>query len=288
MGIYLAQLDWASIGQLRPDFTWLIFASIAAMATRLWFAQIWLTLLKRLGANVSGQYLELLAVYSKAWLGRYVPGGAVWIVGKVYFASKLGISKAKLAISSFLEGALQVIVVLISATALLAFDSRIKQFGDIWAWGLGLLSVVGFVMVLPPVFNRAVSTAYRLVKKQNFDPDNLPDGGTITAGIIGFAASAALSGFSYFLTAKALAPQLGVNELLYVIGTSNLASALSMLAVFAPAGLGVREAIQLATLLVIVSPVEAIAITVFIRLWSIAMDLVFYLIVLAIAKFKKA
>lgn len=280
--VYLSKIDWAGLSKITIDWWWLAVAALVSLLARFWFAQIWLFLLKRLGADLTGNHVNLYLVYSKAWLGRYIPGGAAWILGKIYFANKLGVSKTKLAISSFLEGALQIIVVLVSAAALLAFDPRVAQFGPLWVWGLIAISVVGLLAVYPPIFNRMVSFGYLKARKKQLDQADLPNHKTVALGILAFAGSAMISGLSFFFIAKTLAPNLSFNEVFFVIGTSNLASALSMLAVFAPAGLGVREAIQLTTLLLIVDPVTAVAITVFMRLFSILMDVVFYLGALAV------
>jgi uncharacterized membrane protein YbhN (UPF0104 family) len=59
-----------------------------------------------------------------------------------------------------------------------------------------------------------------------------------------------------------------------------------MLAVFAPAGLGVREGIQLSMLLLVMSPEQALVATVLMRLWSIVMDALFAALAWAIARKK--
>jgi uncharacterized membrane protein YbhN (UPF0104 family) len=232
-------------------------------------------LLRRLGANLAGQRLELFGVYSKSWLGRYIPGGATWILGKIYFATKLGISKAKLAISSFLEGALQVVVVLISASAMLAFDPHVASFGRGWVFALLAAAVVGLIAVYPPVFNRVISFGYAKLGRGTLDAQHLPSNSTVRFGIGGFALSSVLSGLSFYFVALAVDPNLGLKDLLFIVGCSNLASAVSMLAVFAPAGLGVRETVQLTMLLLVMPPETALVATVLMRLWSIVMDALF-------------
>ena len=280
--IYLTRIDWQGLSEITINPWWLLVATAVSLFTRFWFAEIWLFLLKRLGANLDGNRAKLFVVYSKAWLGRYIPGGAAWIFGKIYFASQVGVSKTKLAISSFLEGALQIIVVLVSAAALLALDPRASQFGPLWVWGLIAVCVVGLLAVYPPIFNRVVKFGYLKARKKQLDDADLPNNRTIGMGILAFGGSAIISGLSYFFIAKTLVPDLSFTDVFYVVGTANLASALSMLAIFAPAGLGVRETIQLTTLLVIMNPAQAVAVTVFMRLWSIVLDLVFWLGALAI------
>ena len=275
-GIYLSKINWDAFGDLTFDPLWLIAALVASVAVRYWFAAIWMFLLRRLGAHLDGNRLELFVVYAKAWLGRYIPGGAAWILGKIYFASKLGISKTKLGVSSFLEGVLQIIVVLISASAMMAFDSRIQSFGSTWGFGLIAIAVVGLASVYPPIFNRVTTWVFRRVRKSEIDAASLPSNQTIGWGILAFAVSSVLSGLSFFFIAKAVVPELGWDQALFIIGASNLASALSMLAVFAPAGLGVREAVQIATLLLVMSPEQALVVTVLMRLFSILMDALFF------------
>jgi uncharacterized membrane protein YbhN (UPF0104 family) len=253
----------------------MLAATAASIAVRYWFAAIWMFLLRGLKANLSGQERELFLVYAKSWLGRYIPGGATWILGKIYFATKLGISKAKLGISSFLEGALQIIVVLISAAGMLAVDPHVQKLGRGWVWALLAAAVVGLIVVYPAVFNRVIQFGYGKVRKQQLDTEHLPDNATIGKGILAFLVSSVLSGLSFYFVAAAVDPALDVSSVLFIIGASNLASALSMLAVFAPAGLGVREGVQLAMLLLVMSPEQALVATVLMRLWSIVMDALF-------------
>ena len=272
---YLTSIDWAALSSMAINWWFMGAATVASIAVRYWFAGIWMFLLTRLGADLTGQRGALFLVYAKSWLGRYIPGGATWILGKIYFATKLGISKAKLGISSFLEGALQIIVVLISAAIMLASDSRIATLGASWIWLLWLGAGVGLIAVFPPVFNRVLSFGFKLVRKVELDREHLPSTPTIGLGILSFLVSSILSGLSFFFVAAAVDPTLGWGDLLFVVGASNLASALSMIAVFAPAGLGVREGIQLAMLLLVMSPEQALVATVLMRVWSIVMDAVF-------------
>ena len=83
-----------------------------------------------------------------------------------------------------------------------------------------------------------------------------------------FVVSSLLSGLALYFVALSVAPELGISDLMFVLAASNLASAVSMVAVFAPAGVGVREAIQIAALLFVMSPEQAVAATLLMRLLS--------------------
>ena len=273
--LYLRSINWTTLQNVRINWWWMAAATLASIGVRYWFAGIWMFLLGSLKANLHGQRSELFLVYAKSWLGRYIPGGATWILGKIYFATKLGISKAKLGISSFLEGALQIIVVLISASAMLAVDPHVQSLGRGWVWALLLAAMVGLVAVYPAVFNRLIQFGYQKVRKESLEQEHLPNNATIGKGILAFMVSSVLSGLSFYFVAAAVDPNLGWDSLAFVVGASNLASALSMLAVFAPAGLGVREGVQLSMLLLVMNPEQALVATVLMRLWSIVMDALF-------------
>jgi glycosyltransferase 2 family protein len=272
---YLRGINWGALAKVQINWWWIAASTVASIAVRYWFAGIWMFLLTSLGANLTGQRTELFLVYAKSWLGRYIPGGATWILGKIYFAGKLGISKAKLGISSFLEGALQIIVVLISAAGMLAFDPHVQKLAHSWVWLLLAAAMAGLVTIYPPVFNRVIQFGYSKVRKQPLAAEHLPGTKTIGQGILAFLVSSILSGLSFYFVAAAVDPSLGWDSVLFIIGASNLASALSMLAVFAPAGLGVREGIQLAMLLLVMSPEQALVATVLMRVWSIVTDALF-------------
>ncbi len=277
---YLKGIDWVALSRVNINWWFMLAATVSSVLVRFWFAEIWMLLLRRLGAKLAGQRLELFVVYSKSWLGRYIPGGATWILGKIYFATKLGISKAKLAISSFLEGALQIVVVLITASAMLAFDPHVASLGRGWVVALLGAAILGLISVYPPVFNRVISFGYSKLGRGTLDFEHLPSNSTVGVGIGAFALSSVLSGLSFFFVAQAVAPNIGLQDLLFIVGCSNLASALSMLAVFAPAGLGVREAVQLSMLLLVMPAEAALVATVLMRLWSIVMDALFFALAL--------
>ena len=285
LGLYISSLDWQALSQISVGWQWVLVATLLGIVTRFWFARIWIFFLSKSGAKFSRpQRLELYEVYAKSWLGRYIPGSVTWVVGKVYFASKLGISKARLAISSFIEAVLQIVTVLLSASLLLLIDPRSYELAGNWIWVILAVAILGLVAVFPPVLRSYASKAYQLLRQAKLDESLIPSNRTLGSGVLLFVVSSLLSGLALFFVALAVDPELGLSELMFVLAASNLASAVSMVAVFAPAGVGVREAIQIAALLFVMSPEQAVAATLMMRLLSIVWDGLF----LVIAKGLKA
>lgn len=275
--LYIKNIDFSQFKSVHIDWRFVVIASVFGLAMRFWQIFIWFTLLRNLGAkDLKKSTRQLAYVYAKSWLGRYIPGTAPWILGKIYFASKHGISKSKLAVSSLLEGALQVSIVMAVAFAVLLFDARLNIIsGTLKLLMVGVL-IACVVAIYPPVFNRLISLAYKLLRKKKIDAEDLASNKTILQGALLYVIGALLSGTALFFIAKAIYPPLTYDNLLYVLGVSNLAGALGMLAIFAPSGIGVREGILLALLSVVMPAEYALLVTVTSRLWDVAMDGIFF------------
>lgn len=275
--VYLKSINYEEFKSASFVWYYLLISGILALFTRFFQAYIWVSLLKGLGATgLQGKWRPFLFVYAKSWLGRYIPGTAPWLLGKIYFASKHGVSKNKLAISSLLEGGLQVTVTMAVALVMLFSDSRFEVVDPQFKIILVGLLLACIITLIPPVFNKVISIIYKLIKKEPLASEHLVDAKTLFRGIAQYTFGAVISGFSLFFIAKAIYPELAYSNMIFVMGVGNLASAASMLAFFAPSGLGVRESIQL-TLLSVIMPTElALIVTVTTRLWGVVMDFIFF------------
>jgi len=273
---YVRRLDFTALNGTRPSFLWLVLASLLALAFRYWGVFTWRTMLRDLGARDVGSWGSSAYVYAKAWLGRYLPGKVGWILGKVYFGTALGIARERLVVGALIEALQQVAVTLLLALALLAFDTRVAVLS--WPERALLLAVaVALLLGMHPwVFNYVIQLARRLRRSAEPIPDAVVRSRTLLRGALMQGVGFALTGLSYVAFTLAWVPSLAVADMPFVLGAFNLAGAVGILAVFAPSGLGVREGMQL-LLLPLVMPKElAFVVTVAARVWSTAMDLVFF------------
>jgi glycosyltransferase 2 family protein len=274
--VYLLNIDFSVFATTQIAWWYLIAAAAFALSFRYWQTFIWITVLRGLGATGVRMNAELTFVYAKSWLGRYVPGTAPWILGKIYFASQHGVSKAKLAVGSLLEGAIQVAVLLATSAILLLLDPRLDVVDPSIKLVMVVVVVGAVVGLLPPVFNWLMSLAFRLLRRPALSAENRVRGRTILIAAGQYLFGAALSGLSLYFIVKAIYPDLPISDLLFVVAAGNLAGAASMLAFFAPGGIGVRETIQLVLLGVVVPKAIAVVAVVLTRLWGITMDLAFF------------
>lgn len=277
LALYLRSIDWSKLHGLQFNWWYVAAASAVALVGRYWQIFIWFVLLQSLGAQRLARHArQLVYVYAKSWLGRYIPGTAPWILGKIYFASRHGIPREKLGVSSLLEAALQIVVMLVLSFAMLLFDSRFDVIGSQTRLFMGLAIVLCLVALIPAVFNRLVSLAYRLLSKKRLADEHLATNGTIAKGASLYVVAALLNGVSFFFITKSLYPSLPLHDLMFVISANNLAGALGMLAIFVPSGLGVREGVQLVLLSTIMPKEISLIVVVVSRVWSVAVDFVFF------------
>lgn len=275
--IYLNSIDFSKFKNIHPDLNFLIAAGILGLAGRYWAVVDWLIILETLGAkNLNKHKTQLIYVFAKAWMGRYIPGTAPWILGKIYFAGQLGINKSKLAVSSLLESGLQIVATTAVAFVLLLFSHRFGAVDQQYKI-LMIIVLAGLVIaVLPPVFNSLMSFGYKLISKKILATEHLASGRTIVLGTAAYAVSALLMGLSTFFVAKAIYPGLNYQYLLFVVGADNLSGVAGMLAIFVPSGIGVRDGIFLALLSIIMPTETAFVITVATRLLHVILDVLFF------------
>lgn len=280
---YLRHVDFSKLTHLQFNGWYLLLATILALLSRYIGTFTWIIILRTLGAADIHLGRQLMYVYAKAWMGRYIPGTAPWILGKIYFASKHGISKQKLAVSSLLEGGIQIVTLLVFSLALLISDKRLNVLGAGFKVLMVAVAIAGIIVLLPPVFNRLFSLGYRLVRRKPMETGHLATNRTILYGAGLYLLSAAANGLSLFFIAKGIDPGLSYSNMVFAIGAASLAGAASMLAVFAPSGLGVREGIQLVLFALIMPKDLAVAVTIMTRLWSVGTDVIFWALSRAMA-----
>lgn len=275
--VYLKSIDTKQLEGLSVSWSLLLIGTVFGIATRYIGAITWLIILDSLGAkDIYKSKIELFYVYAKSWLGRYIPGTAPWILGKIYFASKHGISKTKLAISSILEASLQILTITILSSVFLFFDQSFNKKFENMKPLLVMAIILSIVTIIPKFFNVLLSTIHKFLKKKPLAKEHLVKTKTIIRGSSMYVVFAIFNGVSLFFIAKGIYPPLSYDNFLYVISVSNLAGIIGMLAIFVPSGIGVREG-ALVAMLAQIMPVEiAVSVAIITRVAGLIWDLIFF------------
>ena len=271
----LANLDYSSLSSLTLSPLWLVMATLVGIVARSNLVLIWHSLLRDFRPPKSIQFWRLHRAYARAWMGRYIPGKVVWIGAKVAFAPQLGLPKSKVAAATFVESVLQVALQFFWGLLALLLVPVVLESGEIpLAWLLAAFAIA-LIAVSPSVLRALLNLALRILRKDRLGVNDVPNYAALLRASIWALAATAVNGISYFLLYLSMGQSPSWEAFILVVGATSLAGALGMLAIFAPSGIGVREAALVLFFLQFTSLEVAVLYAVYSRLWSIVADLLF-------------
>jgi len=220
----------------------------------------WKLILDKL--DVSLPFLKGIKIMFYSQLGKYLPGKIWTFTGRMYFCQKVGIPNSKTFISMVLELALTVLSGILIFLISLLLGSRFKM--DINPFLLVIVAVLIITMIHPKILVRLINFFLRWLKKEQIKIDlNFSQIFVLTAYycIIWFCFGIAF----YFLinSVTFITP----SKIPIITGSFAISSTIGVMALFAPAGLGVREGI-LSLLLSNFFPLSlAILLSLLCRIW---------------------
>lgn len=272
---YLQDIDYDTLTQLSFDWSYFAIAVLLGLAFLFLGAFIWRVILRALGADALPHVSVSNSVYARSWMGRYIPGTVTWIAAKVYLASTWGISKSRLSVASLLEGASQVLALTFVGFILLGFDARFDAVSGPAKFGLIGLGLLVLIVLVPAVFNRLLGAAFKIIGRRPASHELRINGKAVGSAFGLYVIGGLIYGAASFFVIRSIAPEVVLSDIWFVIGAFSLASVAGMAAPFAPSGIGIKDGFQL-VLLTTILPLEiALAATILIRLWSVAIDILF-------------
>lgn len=206
-------------------------------------------------------------IYYHGQLGKYVPGSVWAVVAQAELGRTHRVSRARSAVVAL--AALAVLLVVGGAVAVVGLAAASPGSLSTYWWAVAVVPL-GIVGLLPPVFNRLVALALRLVRRGD-DP--------VRVAGPGLARSAAwallmwlLFGAHAAVLVTALAP--GDPGRAAVLGTAAFALAwvVGLLVVVAPAGAGPREAALVLALAPVLSSADALLVALVSRVLMVVAD----------------
>jgi uncharacterized membrane protein YbhN (UPF0104 family) len=248
-GFFLAVIVFAffavrsQYAEVSKDVSRLSIASIigvlCAVGASLWFLMLsWRRILTDLGSHL--HVSSTARVFFIGQLGKYLPGSVWPVLAQVELARAYQVPRARTAATAIVSTFLNLVGALIVAAALLPL--AVKGTG----WRLVLIAglIVSLIIASPPFLNRILGLGLRLVRRNQMEI-RLSARGTIVA--IGYAAAAwVMQGLGVYALSASIGD--GLRLLPLSIAIYAAASALGIVVVIAPAGLGVREPVIVAGL----------------------------------------
>jgi glycosyltransferase 2 family protein len=247
---------WAEAAPLLRDADRLDVAIACALLAvyYLIFVLGWLWILHALGLRV--RYRVALQSEMVSMLAKYVPGGVWTPAARVVALRRYGITDTPTVLGSIaLEAGLSAVA------GVLVFVGSLATVEDVEAplWPLVAFAVVVTVLLYPPVFR---ALARRLLKP--FGASELPPlrHRTLLGLIAYYAVTWVFGGLAILYLLRSLGGDVGFEAVPYLGGVGAVGAIVAVVSVFAPSGLGVREASMYGLLLAVTTKGVALGATV--------------------------
>ena len=261
--------SWQDLAEYQFSLSWPLVAVSLLLAAGYYFSnsQAWRYAVRRSGQQVS--VLQAYRLYALSLFGRYVPGKAWLALVRMELGARLGISRTATAVALLYENGLQLTTgVVFSAAVGAALFAGGSQTGPAAALAVGLCAVA----MSPPIFYRLLNLLLRAAGKEPFAKKDQLRFGHLAKMVVFFVFVWTCGGISLYALGVALDPDLK-GRLLHMVVIFTISQILGFVAVFAPGGLGVREATQIYLLEQITTPEQAIILPLLSRLVMVAAEL---------------
>ena len=261
----VGSLDWSAV-HFRPGYVALAFLSVVAARTTILL--IYRPLLEPFCGRLG--FADLAPLSWIPMLGRYVPGKVFSVAWAVSMLRKRGTSTAAAVSVPFLMMGLAVLTGLLVAVPLTLSQPIRDRIPAAWAWCAALL-VPGIVCLHPKVLGAAGNFVLRKLKREGTVV--LPSVGRYLAAVGAILAQLVCAGVGLWLLSRSLT-DVSIVWLPVFISATGLAASIGFLAIFAPAGIGVREGILLVILLPAVGEGVAAVIVIAVRCLQTVVEIV--------------
>lgn len=224
------------------------FAVLALLTLAAYFAlgaEAWRRLVVALGGELG--YRGAFHTLYYANVAKYLPGSVWSLVGRVVLCRRLGVSSFVASAALLMDAVCQVVAgVIVGLVALPTFAASgpLGERAALIPLAAALVAVV--IGMHPAVLNAALTAAEQLLARLG-RPRALPRVpyryGFVLAMLLFYTFNWAVLGLGFALLGQALSPvPLAAGQLLMLAGAFTIAWNVGVFALFAPAGLGVREA----------------------------------------------
>jgi glycosyltransferase 2 family protein len=261
--VVLAFLGWALRDVWRDAIPRLADADLLTLAAALLvlaayyclFVVGWQWILAAFGIRVP--YRLALQAEMASMLAKYVPGGVWTPLARIMWLRRVGkVESTSLVLSSILlEAGLSAVAgILVFTAGLAAVEAVDAPLLPLFAFGL-----VTAVLLHPRVFTALARALFRRFDAP--EPPRLPYRSLV--GLLAYYAFTWLvGGAALYLLLRSLAADPGLETIPYLGGAAAVGAIVAVLAVFAPSGLGVREASMYGLMVVLVPAAAALGATV--------------------------
>jgi glycosyltransferase 2 family protein len=280
LAAFFISLGWALRHELhaaahdldRANLVLFVLGCAALGTYYLVFVLGWMRILSEWGIKLS--YPVALRAEMVSMLAKYIPGGIWTPAARVVAARRAGVTDAALVTSSMLlEAGISAVAGVIVFVVALPFVDNV----DAPLVPLVIFGAVLAVLVQPRIFR---PLAHKVLLRLGYTKE-LPNirGRTLSALLVFYAGTWVLGGFALWLLLRSVGAHPEVATIVFLGGTAAVGAIVAVLFVFAPSGLGPREASMYGLMLAVSTPGQALGAVALNRLALTAVELLLFLVV---------
>ncbi len=242
----------------------IVLAFVLCLCGLIGSLMVWREMLADLGSRLS--FPDAWRIMFIGQLGKYVPGSIWPVLAQSELGADHGVPRSRSALSVLLSYAVMTCSGAVVAMVTLPFATASSVAQYFW---IIFLVPVAIVLLSPPVLNRLLRLTLRLSRQpaleQGVSFKGL--GRTMVWAVAGWTFNGAMI---YVMMRQLAGHQQGT--LLVSIGAYSLSWVIGFVAVFAPAGVGVREAVMVAVLSTLTTPATALTVALVSRALGVVAD----------------
>ena len=231
----------------------------------------WMWILREWEVRLS--YPAALRAEMVSMLAKYIPGGIWTPAARVVAARRAGVTDAALVTSSMLlEAGLSAVAGVMVFVLSLAYVDDVKAP----LAPLIIFGVVIAILVQPRVFR---PLAHKVLRRLGYKQE-LPNmrARTLSALLVFYACTWVVGGVALWLMLRSVGAHPEAASIVFLGGVSAVGAIVAVLVVFAPSGLGVREASMYGLMLAVATPGQALGAVALNRLALTAVELLLLLV----------
>lgn len=243
---------------------------------------IWRTIIKIVHPENRLSAFQAIRISIISEMTKYIPGGVWTYLSKIYMGRKSGTSGVDLLIATAIDTGVMLVTALSVGLAALLFAVTGNVSG-VFISSLALIAA-GLLFLHPRIFYFFLNRALRISGRDTVSEGRRLKYNEVMRFSVFYLPVLTLNATGFYALSISIAPVLSSHFAL-VVAAFLLSGALSIAAVIAPSGLGIREGVMASILQIAVPLPVAILISILARFWAIMCETILLVAVAFLGRF---